>query len=199
MLGLHGICGVSDGSLFWNWFLQTHNLTRFLPKSRENENKEAVASLSLHQPLPPTPPQQRKALQAEKAILKMSTCTGMRYWGPPTAPDPRHLGPRSTWQNISPRNMSYLSGQHHASPAVEPTMKKTEDKTMCWSRMIRPASKVLADIQAMKQKTLDTKDIRPAPITSHWVSATKMLLTQVTGPKYDAFSPLGKWERLTPT
>ena len=197
MLGLHGISGVSDGSPFWNWFLQTHNLTHFLPKSRENENKEAVASLSLHQPPPPTPPQQRKALQAEKAILKMSTCTGMRYWGPPTVPDPRHLGPRSTWQSISPRNMCYLSGQHHTSPAVEPTMKKTEDKTTCWSRMIGPASRVLADVQAMKRKTLDTKDIRPAPTTSHWVSATKMLLT--TGPKYDAFSPLGKWERLTPT
>lgn len=120
---------------------------------------------------------------------------------PPTAPDPRDLGPRSTWQSISPRNMSYLSGQHHASPAVwSPPGRRQKTKPCVYQGW--PGQQTgykEADVQAMKQKTLDTKDIRPALTTSHWVSSTKMLLTHLTGPKYDAFSPLGKWDRLMPT
>lgn len=148
---------------FWNWFLQTYNLTRFLPKSRENENKEAVASFSLYQPPPYPPHPRRKALQARPS-WKSPHAQGCDIEAP-TAPDPRDLGPRSTWQSISPKHV-LLIRPTCASPAVWSPRKedRRQNYVSIKDDQANQTGYKEADVQAMKQKTLDTKDIQTSLI-----------------------------------
>lgn len=193
MLGLHSI-GVSDGSVFWNWFLQTYNLTRFFAKSRKWKQGSCgffffIPASTSH----PTPPKGEKGFCKPRGLsLKISHAQGCDIEAP-TAPDPE-IQVGSLVTSLRKHVPTYQAQHQLPQLCVESTRKKTEDKTMCLSRMTRPANRTQRSwCQAMKQKTLDTKDIRPASayvtlgvINKNAIETARLVLNMMHFPHWES-------------